>query len=255
MAIDWFTTIAARRELSCDTVQALDDRGFVVIPGPVSAERLLALAVAYDAVMEEADTSERNLATIRVHDFVNRGPAFDDLYIFQPVLEAACHVIRRPFKISTVLGRTLKPYTEPQGLHVDFARDAADRSAHAWPMIGFILMVDEFTSDNGATRFVAGSHLWSDVRRRLPVAQEMQVAACGPAGSVIVYNGSVWHGHGANRTHRPRRSIQASYIKRDAQSVGNLPARMRPDTLGRIGQLATYLLDLASDRPGRNETT
>jgi hypothetical protein len=23
-----------------------------------------------------------------------------------------------------------------------------------------------------------------------------QVSACGPAGSVVIYNGSVWHGHG-----------------------------------------------------------
>ena len=66
--------------------------------------------------------------------------------------------------------------------------------------------------------------------------------ACGPAGSVIVYNGSVWHGHSANQTSEPRRSIQGAYIRRDAESAVNQAERIRPETLGRIGPLAKYLL-------------
>jgi ectoine hydroxylase-related dioxygenase (phytanoyl-CoA dioxygenase family) len=71
---------------------------------------------------------------------------------------------------------------------------------------------------------------------------ERQLLACGPAGSVIVYNGSVWHGHSANQTSQPRRSIQGAYIRRDAKSSVNLPARISTETLGRIGALAKYLL-------------
>jgi hypothetical protein len=41
---------------------------------------------------------------------------------------------------------------------------------------------------------------------------------------------------------QPRRSIQGAYIGRDAKSGIDLPARMRPETLGRIGPLAKYLL-------------
>jgi len=113
-------------------------------------------------------------------------------------------------------------------------------------MVGFILMVDEFRSDNGAARFVPGSHKWSTVpadRMKDPVTDyEGQVQVCGPAGSMIVYNGSVWHGHMANSTGGPRRSIQGAYIRREAQSGVNLPARMRSETLARIGSLAKYVL-------------
>ena len=31
-----------------------------------------------------------------------------------------------------------------------------------WPLAGFILMIDEFRPDNGATRFVPGSHQWAN---------------------------------------------------------------------------------------------
>ena len=66
------------------------------------------------------------------------------------------------------------------------------------------------------------------------------VPACGPAGSMILYNGSVWHGHGANPTDRPRRSIQGAYIRRTLESSGTL--RTNAETLDRIAPLAQYLL-------------
>lgn len=59
---------------------------------------------------------------------------------------------------------------------------------------------------------------------------------------MIVYNGSVWHGHTANRIGEPRRSIQGAYIRRDAESWIKQAERIRPETLGRIGDLAKYLL-------------
>jgi len=49
---------------------------------------------------------------------------------------------------------------------------------------------------------------------------------------------------------RPTRPVslgvqfQRDYIRRDAESGINLPARMRPETLARIGALAKYLLVL-----------
>jgi ectoine hydroxylase-related dioxygenase (phytanoyl-CoA dioxygenase family) len=89
-----------------------------------------------------------------------------------------------------------------------------------------------------------------DVMTDATTDYENQVLAQGSAGSLIIYNGSVWHGHTANRSAKPRRSIQGAFIRRGAQSGGNLAARMRPETLARIGGLAKYLLDLEpSDCP------
>ncbi len=104
-------------------------------------------------------------------------------------------------------------------------------------MAGFILMIDDFTPENGATCFALGSQ----GKEALPASTRL-VQACGPSGSVIVFNGSVWHGHGPNLTDTPRRSIQGAYIRRTEASGEILPARMRPETLARIGALARYLL-------------
>lgn len=240
---EWFRVIAAGRELSSWAVQQMRDAGFVVISGPVAPAGLTQLAKAYDSAVARAGANDLSVGstTTRVHDFVNRGPEFDKLYVYQPILEACCRVMGQPFKLSTMLARTVRPHSQAQDLHVDFKRDA-----EGWPMVGFIFMVDEFRPDNGATRFVPGSHKWSTVPSELTndcmADNELQVQSCGPAGSVVIYNGSVWHGHSANKSGEPRRSIQGAYIRRNAEPGINQAARIRQETLLRIGPLAKYLL-------------
>ncbi len=149
----------------------------------------------------------------KVVDFVNRGTDWGDIYVFPPLLEACCRVIGRPFKLSSFLGRTLRPHTAAQELHVDVRRESPD-----WPLLGFILMIDEFRPDNGATRFVPGSHRWSsNPEDAIPDPRSKhhdQVFACGPPGSLIVFNGSTWHGHSENTSNGPRRSLQGAFVPR-----------------------------------------
>lgn len=233
----WFDSIAAESHLTHAALQALASDGFVIVPGPVPDAGLAALSDAYDRAVLEADPADvgRGGTTTRVHDFVNRGPEFDALYLHAPVLEASCRIIAQPFKLSSLLSRTLHPHQPAQKLHADFPGDV-----NGWPMVGFIFMVDEFRPENGATCFLPGSQGAND----LADVDRSLVQACGPAGSMILYNGSVWHCHGANQTAAPRRSIQGAYIRRTEKSNINLPARMRPETLARISPLTRYLLAL-----------
>lgn len=239
----WFDEIGVSSELPASAARDLLDEGFVVLPGFVATERLAQLADAYDLAVASAAAPDLHVgsSTTRLHDLVNRGVEFDSLYVYRPILKASHRVIGRPFKLSSMLARTLRPHSPAQPLHVDFKSDA-----EGWPMVGFILMVDEFRVDNGATRFVPGTHRSPAIPSALmkdPTADyEGQMLACGAAGSLILYNGSVWHGHTANSSGKPRRSIQGAYIRREVESSVNLPSRMRPETLTRISPLAKYVL-------------
>ena len=230
----WFNTIGAETKLAPSALRDLRNEGVIVIPGPVPEANLAELASAYDRAVLQADPADfgGGASTIRVHGLVNRGVEFDALCLHAPVLEACCRVIEQPFKLSSMLARTLNPQKPPQKLHVDFPSDEK-----AWPLVGFIFMVDEFRPENGATCFLPRSQ----GAKNPPESTGGLVQACGPAGSMIVYNGSAWHGHGANVTDRPRRSIQGAYIRRAEKSFVN-PARIRPETLDRMGPLAKYLL-------------
>jgi ectoine hydroxylase-related dioxygenase (phytanoyl-CoA dioxygenase family) len=221
----------------------LDERGFVVIPGPVPPDRMERLISAFTTAVASATDDDIRVGstTTRVSDFVNRGSEFDDLYVFPPLLEACRRVIGGPFKLSSLHARTVRPHMPAQELHVDVRRDSGD-----WPLVGFILMVDPFRADNGATRFVPGSHKWSGTPADSmsdPLTGH-EVLACGSAGSLLVFNGSTWHGHSANTSSGPRRSIQGAFIPRDGRAGTDFAARMAPETRSRLTPLARHVLAL-----------
>jgi hypothetical protein len=243
--MDWFNTIAASRALASENASILQERGFVVIPGPVASAGMDELSMAYDAVEASATGDDIRIGstTTRVRDFVNRGPEVDDLYVFPPLLDACCRVIGQPFKLSSLHSRTLRPAMPNQNLHVDVRRESPD-----WPLLGFIVMVDAFRPDNGATRFIPGSHRWPEVPEDrmsdLQADVPGQVLACGSAGSLLIFHGSTWHGHAANVSSRPRRSLQGAFIPRSGSAATNWGARMRPETRARLAPVASYVLDL-----------
>lgn len=233
----WFDSIAANAALSNSELHSLHEEGFVVTQGPVRRADLATLLRAYDSAVARADPAEvkEGSTTTRVTDFVNRGAEFDGIYLHAPLLDACCRLIQQPFRLSTVVARTLNPGNSPAKLHLDFPSDAC-----GWPMVGFIFMVDEFRRENGATRFLPGSQGMTEASGTL----DDSVSACGPAGSMIIYNGSVWHEHGPNLTDAPRRCIQGAFIRRTEKAALDWRSRMRPETLSRLNPLAKYLLDL-----------
>jgi ectoine hydroxylase-related dioxygenase (phytanoyl-CoA dioxygenase family) len=223
----------------------LEARGFTVLPGVVPPGRVEQLATAYDRAVASATAADMWIgrSSIRVTDFVNRGPEFDDLYVHPPLIEAARLVIGRPFKLSSFQARSLNPHAAAGALHVDVPRGSED-----WPLLGFILMVDDFQWNNGATRFVPTSHRWerapSDGLEDPTAEYEGEELALGEAGSMLVFHGSAWHGHTANRTARARRSLQGAFIPREGRSATDFGSRMTPETRARLGSLARDLLAL-----------
>jgi hypothetical protein len=236
---------AEGRALLPNAAKALDEYGFTVLPGPLSNTELIQLQAAYDAACAAAAPEDVGVgrASTRVNDFVNRGPAFDAVYSWPPALDAAYRVIHAPFRLSAMHARTLRPGAGAQELHVD-----VPRTSDAWPMLGLVFMVDDFRSDNGATRFVPGSHGWTDLPESVLVDRFAdhpgEVIACGPAGSMILFNASTWHGHTANTSATARRSLQATYIPRNGKPATNFEARLSLETGARIGDVARYLIGI-----------
>jgi hypothetical protein len=219
------------------------ERGFCVIPNLVPPSRLPQIAAAYDRAFAEATPPDLHASSsgsnTRLTDLVNRGAEFDELYLLEPVLEACARVIGASFKLSWQGARTVLPGASAQGLHVDVRADQ-----DAWPLVGFIVMVDEFRGDNGATRFVPGTHSGAfDVypTNARPDSDRAELAR-GASGSVIVFNGSTWHGFSANESAAARRSIQGAYIPRRGAGAVDWAARLRPETAARLTASARQVL-------------
>ncbi|MEP2283499.1 MAG: phytanoyl-CoA dioxygenase family protein, partial [Nitratireductor sp.] len=76
------------------------------------------------------------------------------------------------------------------------------------PQFNTIWAITDFTKENGATQVCPGSLEWPDNYE--PSDDEIGYAEM-PAGSVLVYSGSVFHGGGANISNGDRIGINITY--------------------------------------------
>ncbi len=208
----------------------LRQRGFMVTDGPFAINEIAKIAKDYDRSLTMAPDAQikHGRTSTRWGGLVALEP-FYCIYSHPPLLSAASERIGGPMKLSSFFARTLLPDVAAEPPHQD-----VEPGADGYPLVGFIFMVDEFRFENGATRFIASSQ-----NGPRPSADAVACDASGRAGSMLIFDGTTWHGHGANRTDSPRRSIQGAFIPQhhtaaccwadelsDAQASG-LPADTR----------------------------
>jgi ectoine hydroxylase-related dioxygenase (phytanoyl-CoA dioxygenase family) len=138
---------------------------------------------------------------------VAKSRAFDRLILDPLMLEVAERALGANFLLTATLAIDLHPGETAQGFHSD---DGFYRIPRPRPPVSISTMwaIDEFTEDNGATLIYPGSHRWGDERpSQLPPVRIAEM----PAGSVLVYAGTLVHAGGANRSDGCRLGISIQY--------------------------------------------
>lgn len=133
-----------------------------------------------------------------VFNLHNKHPDYMRLLAHQRVLSVVGAMLREgsyqnseAFHIINISARCPLPGSGGQQLHLDSNLPGGD-----FPLIMIALwMLDDFTPENGATRVVPGSHKRTGYPEN-GVKYEDEVALNEPAGSVLIYNASLWHGGG-----------------------------------------------------------
>ncbi len=221
--------------------EALDRDGYVVLPGVIDADWLGQLRAAFESGCEKdgGATVVKESGTRHLNDLVNRDPVFEDVYTHPRVLAAVHHILRDAFRVSQIGGRDPLPGYGQQGLHADWT---ARSKGEPFRIVTAIWLLDDFTGENGATRVVPGTHhlltqppkSFADPSSRHP-DQRIIVAK---AGSVLVFNGHLWHSGTANKSNRSRRVLQCSFVGRDEVRF----TRIKVDSPERLSPVAHYIL-------------
>jgi len=241
-------------------VQALDEHGYCILLGFLSAGKLAAMRVDMQAALERTPMGRNKFEggnTRRVYAIFAKTREFDDIVTHPVLLGVVEDVLGTPhFNLSSPVGIQIWPGERAQLLHRDDGKYPIPRP-HQEVVINMMFALDDFTELNGSTLLSPGSHLattngWVGdedgencdlVREATARARKGQFAvlkgkgsapdqppvtatsqrlqaerqqhsvgpniiqAMMPAGSVMLYRGSLLHGGGANSTAAPRLGV------------------------------------------------
>ena len=166
-----------------------------------AADRSDAAGIPTRGYAFDADVNNR-----RVFMLFNWDPVFLDLIVHPLAARFVTNGIGDPFLISNFSANITGPDSGGMVLHADqyyVPLPWGDRPF----AINVAWLLDDFTDENGGTRVVPGSH-------RAPpdlTTEPDTVAVEGPAGSIMVMDGRLWHRTGANRTADVHRAALFGY--------------------------------------------
>ncbi len=241
-----------------DEQRQLDERGYVVLESLIDGAFLAELRSRIVAVFdEEGERAGHEFRTEehahRLANLVDKGDVFRRAIALPPLLEYVRHVLGPAVKLSSLNARSADPNTDVgQPLHVDMGAIPDERGY--W-VCNTVWMIDDFTSENGPTRMVPGSHTWKqrpqDVLADPHAPHPDEVLLTGRAGTIAVMNAHLWHGGTANRTSKPRLAMHAFYCRRDKPQQQYQKQLLRPEVQA---SLSPDLRDiLALDDPMNDE--
>ena len=177
-------------------------------------------------------------------NLVNKGDCFLPLIDHPKCLPLVQHIVGKRLLLGSFGAHMNGHGNEQMPLHQD-----------QWPLIPHHLDFCAFTNtlwlitpnspENGGTRMVPGSHKWPPVSPRQMNSREGQALAqsvTAPAGTLIVYDGRIWHGNGLNRSGAVRSNISIPYAQPWVRPQENHQYSLRPDVYEKLTPLQRKIL-------------
>jgi ectoine hydroxylase-related dioxygenase (phytanoyl-CoA dioxygenase family) len=206
-------------------------------------ERDLARIERAEKVVPASNIFE-GLRTVRIYNLLARGRVYEQVPVHERILPIVERVLDRGCLVSSLSSIAIDPGEDAQPLHADDQLIPLPKP-HIPIICNTMWAITDFTAQNGATRVVPGSH----GRDRSPNLGEVveTVPAEMRRGSVLVFDGSIWHGGGANRSSSRRTGIAMNYCsgwmrQQENQQLG-IPldvARGFPERLRRLCGFGLY---------------
>mgnify|MGYP001035309202 CR=1 FL=1 len=99
---------------------------------------------------------------------------------------------------------------EDKVFHKKVHRDIRGFSSDVMLMLNMLVMLDDFTLENGATLLLPKSHLCVEAPSH-EVFKSNSIPAIGVAGDIIIWNSNLFHASGTNNSHKVRRALPITF--------------------------------------------
>ena len=241
--------------------ERLKTQGYTIIENYMSAEQLARFRDGLEGHLGtyRGRNSFEGLTTERVYTLVGRGKVFEEIAEDPRLLALLDHWLMPNYLLSANHAICIYPGEKQQSLHFDdsFYPFARPRPAISMSTIGAI---DAFTAENGGTVMYTGSHLWPADRIQAMFAAiargektadtESVISLTMPAGALCLFQGTLVHGAGANRSDKPRLAYTNHYCEPWARQQENFTLGVPKDRVAKMSPELQALLGYDLRRPG-----
>jgi ectoine hydroxylase-related dioxygenase (phytanoyl-CoA dioxygenase family) len=187
----------------------LAENGYATIPEAITPDQVAWARSEIEAIVQSTPLGRDDFeghCTRRVYGLFGKTRSLDALAVHDVVLGVLDQVLGH-YQLSAPTGISIGPGETAQPLHPDDALYPVPRP-HSEIVVNVMWPLQDFTTVNGATRIVPGSHRWVDER---PGPDTDTITIALPAGTALIYTGSVWHGGGANDSDASRLGVVLHY--------------------------------------------
>ncbi len=215
--------------------------GYVIVTDMMSDADVQTARADLHRVLETTKTGRNafeGYSTQRVYALFAKTRTFDQAATHPLLLDVLDRVLGH-YQLSAPVGIRIGPGEKAQILHCDDAIYPLTKP-HPPVVVNTMWPLDEFTEENGATRFVPGSHRWEPGRH--PTEADLVAMAAMTPGSAMFYLGSLWHGGGANQTGKPRLGVILEYAAAWLRPQENHCLAVPRDTVSRLPERLQELL-------------
>ena len=197
-----------------DAAERVVEAGSVVLERALEPPLVAELAGAVDRCMRElavpfGANDFLGTRTRRLFNLLARDALFARVPIHAAVLPLVERVLDAECLLSSLTAIEVQPGESAQPLHADDGSIPLAKP-HVPITCTAIFALTDFTEENGGTRVVPGSQR-ADHSPRKDERAALSRPTVMPAGSVLVYHGSLWHGGGANASAERRLAIICNY--------------------------------------------
>ncbi|MGE5500667.1 MAG: phytanoyl-CoA dioxygenase family protein [Ignavibacteriales bacterium] len=204
--------------------------GFTIVENAIEPDLIDALNEALERLERELSAKPAmNLFeghhTVRIYNLLAYGEPFTKVPVHQNVLPVIEGVLDSGCLISSLSSIAIDPGESAQPIHADDMVIPLDKP-HRAIVCNSMWALTDFTDANGATRLVPGSHKKPNPEYG---GQYETIPAEMAKGSVLVWDGALWHGGGANRTDRRRTGIAMNYCAGFIRQQENQQLGLSPD--------------------------